>query len=304
MKNLAKILLGGVVLFSSLSLLGAELTSTTKKSNIIRLDDFSGSLSFGHNNSTKFDEVEKDKISETDVSLSASLSLGLSTFGGNVNYYAGTSYGMDDGQTNLETNSPYAGVSIGIAKGKYGSLRGSVGYSFAFNNSAASGSPRLSYSAPGFSIGKVSISSSLSIGTKIYGKEHMVDATVVNSVNGYNEDDPETVEVEQTDLSYSSSAGIRAGYPIESIKDLSVGASVRYSNSYSPKYTVYDGGIPEAEYKSSGSSSSSLSLNYSVSERVNFSTALVFKTDDFYGEPKSGKSSRFVNSTSLSISLF
>lgn len=279
-----------------------QTLKTTKKAKWINLGDFSGNLSIGHNNSTKFDAVEKDKISATDVSLTTSLRLGLATYGGTVNYSLNSSYSMVDGSTQMKTNQPYGVVSISALKSDYGSLTLYGVYFIEFNDKKARGVPGLTYSAPGFSLGKVSFSPSLTLETTIYGDEHLVDATVVNKDTGLKE---ETVKVAQKDFDYSGSARLGASYTVESVPGLSLGGSVSYAHSYTPEYTIYNkNDAAEVNYEGSGSSSASVSLSYGLSDSMRLSTGLTYRANDFFGEPRTGKSSRFVNATKLSITLF
>lgn len=302
------ILLGSLALSLALPLAmtanGQQVKTVKKKSKYINLGDFSGSLGIGHNNSTKFDPVEKDKISATDVSLTTSLSLGLKTLGGKVNWSLNSSYSMVDGSTQMKTNQPYAVVSISAwSSENYGSLTLFGVYNIEFNDSQASGSPGMTYSAPGFALGKVNFSPSLTVQTKIYGNKKLVDATVVgNSALGIEE---ETVKVPQTDFDYSGSARLGASYKVESISGLSLGSAVSYAHSYKPKYTLATPtSAADVTYDGSGSSSASVSLSYGLTDRMRLSSALTYRMNDFFGEPRTGGSSRFVNSTRLSIKLF
>lgn len=297
--------LGAIALlatFTSHAALG-QTVKTKKKSRWINLGDFSGNLSIGHNNSTKFDTVEKDKISATDVTLTTSLTLGLSTYGGKVNYSLNSSYGMVDGSTQMKTNQPYGVVSVSAFKSPdYGSVTLYGVYFIEFNGKTARGVPGVTYSAPGFSLGQVNFSPSLTMETTIYGDKHLVDATVVNSATGFAE---EKVKVEQKDFDYSGSARLGASYKVESLPGLSLGSAISYAQSFTPVYTIYNkNDAAEVNYDSSGSSSASVSLSYGLNDRMRLSTGLTYRAKDFFGEPRTGNSSRFVNSTKLSITLF
>lgn len=287
------------------SLAQAKQVKTTKKSKYINLGDFSGSMSIGHNNSTKFDKVETDKISETDVSLTTAFRLGLATYGGKVNYSLNTSYKMVDGSTQMKTGQPYAVVSIDAWNSeKYGSVSLYGVYYIEFNDSKAKGTPGITYSAPGFALGKVNFSPSLTLETTIYGDEHLVDATVIQQDSAKAADE-ETVKVAQKDFDYSASARLGASYKVQSIAGLSIGSAINYSQSYTPTYTVYNkNDAAEVSYDSSGSSSASISLSYGLTDRMRLSSGLTYRAKDFFGEPRTGSSSRFVNATKLSITLF
>lgn len=279
-----------------------QTVKTTKKAKWINLGDFSGNFTIGHNNSTKFDVVEKDKISATDVTLSTSFTLGLKTYGGKVNYSLSSSYGIADGSTQFKTNQPSAAVSINALKSDYGSVTLFGVYYIEFNDKPAFGSPGISYSAPGFALGKVNFSPSLTLTTTIYGDKHLVDATVVNKDTGFEED---KVKVEQKDFDYNGSARLGASYAVESISGLSLSSSIGYSQSYTPKYTVYNrSDAAEVNYESSGSSSASIGFSYGLTDSMRLSSGLTYRAKDFFGEPRTGNSSRFVNSTKLSITMF
>lgn len=302
MKN--PLVLGAIALSlaTTASTLAYGQVKTKKKSKLIHLRDFSGSLSIGHNNSTKFDPVETDKISATDVSLTTALRLGLATYGGKVNYSLNTSYSMVDGSTQMKTNRPYGVVSINAwSSENYGSLNLYGVYFFEFNGSSAKGSPGMTYSAPGFALGKVNFSPSVTLETTIYGDKKMVDATVLSETGLA----AEKVKVAQKDFDYSASARLGASYKVESISGLSIGSSINYSQSYTPTYTLQDkNSAAEVSYDSSGSSSASISLSYGLNDRMRLSSGLTYRAKDFFGEPRTGSSSRFVNSTKLSIKLF
>lgn len=279
-----------------------QTVKTAKKAKWINLGDFSGNFTIGHNNSTKFDVVEKDKISATDVTLSTSFTLGLATYGGKVNYSLSTSYGIADGSTQLKTNQPSAAVSIKALKSDYGSVTLFGVYYIEFNDKSAFGSPGISYAAPGFSLGEVKFSPSLTLTTTIYGDKHFVDATVVNKDTGFEE---EKVKVEQKDFDYNGSARLGASYAVAALPGLSLGSSIGYSQSYSPKYTIYNkSDAAEVNYESSGSSSATISFSYGLTDSMRLSSGLTYRAKDFFGEPRTGNSSRFVNSTKLSITMF
>lgn len=308
--NTSPIVMGALALSAALSLssqaFGETTTTvtTTKSSPYINLSDFSGNLSIGHNNSTKFDPVETDKISGTDVSLTTSLTLGLRTLGGKVNYSLNSSYSMVDGSTYMKTNQPYAVVSVNAwSSESYGSLTLFGVYNIEFNDNQASGSPGLTYSAPGFALGKVKFSPSLTLKTTIYGDKKLVDAVVLEKP-GFGEDE-ETVKVAQTDFDYNGSARLGASYAVEAISGLSIGSSISYGESYKPKYTLATrNSAAEVNYESSASSSASVSLSYGLTDKMRLSSGLTYRAKDFFGEPRTGSSSRFVNSTVLSITLF
>lgn len=284
-----------------------ELQSTKKAPEGISLKDFSGSLTFGHNNNTKFDETQKDRISGTDVYLSAALNLGLSTFGGKVRYGLGMSYKMNDGTTNLQSNQPYASVNIDAWSGDYGSLAVYASYSPQFNNSSPSGTPGVTYSFPSFKLKDINISSSVSLETVIYGSENVVDAKPSNGST--NEED--IVKVTQNDLEYTANFYVGGSYSIKQVKGLSTGLSATYVNSYKPQYTYEKQAFFAAKdtvpvnvtYKSTGSSNAKVFLNYKISDRFNLNTALVYRSTDLFGRPVNG-GSRFINATRLSITLF